>query len=321
MMRKALGLDISHKTFDAALLIDGVIKTAKFENGIKGFQKLKDWLNTFNHSDIHICMEATGNYFEDVADYMGKDYKVSVINPLKISDYAKSRFSRTKTDKQDAKLIAEYCSTALPKDLPLRQPVSKAHYRLKRVLALQEQLIESQTAEKNRLSAAKDEFVKQIHHENIAHIKKQLSLVKDEMEKIMQNPELKDVSDGLLTIPSIGKLTAAILTNHLLSGTFKNAGQFVAFAGLSPHQRQSGTSVNAKCGITRLGNRRLRAALFMPAMVAYSRGYFPDFIDRLKQKKKKSKVIITAIMRKLAVIAFNLYKNKTTYQPERYQAV
>ena len=134
-MRNALGLDISHKTFDAALLIGGVLKTAKFENGIKGFQKLKGWLGTFTHSDIHIRMEATGNYFEDLADYMGRYYKVSVINPLKISDYAKSRFSRTKTDKQDAKLIAEYCSTALLKDLLIRQPVSKAHYRLKRILA------------------------------------------------------------------------------------------------------------------------------------------------------------------------------------------
>ena len=172
-MRNALGLDISHKTFDAALLIGGVLKTAKFENGIKGFEKLKGWLDTFSFSDIHICMEATGNCFEDLADYMGRYYKVSVINPLKISDYAKSRFARTKTDKQDAKLIAEYCSTALPKDLPLRKPVSKAHYRLKRVLALQEQLIERQTAEKNRLSAAKDEFVKQIHRENIVHIQKQ----------------------------------------------------------------------------------------------------------------------------------------------------
>ena len=141
------------------------------------------------------------------------------------------------------------------------------------------------------------------------------------MEKIMQHPELKDVSDGLLTLPSIGKSTAAVLTNHLFSGTFENANQFAAFAGLSPHQRQSGTSVNSKSRITRFGNRRLRAALFMPAMVAYTRGYFPEFTKRLKQKKKKTKVIITAIMRKPAVIAFNLYKNKTTFQSERYQAV
>ena len=137
MTENPLGLDISHKTFGAALPAGGVkgVETAKFDNGIKGLEKPEGRLDNFNCSDIHICTEATGNRFEDVADHMGKDYKVSVINPLKISDYAKSRFSRTKTDKQDAKLIAEYCSTALLKDLLIRQPVSKAHYRLKRILA------------------------------------------------------------------------------------------------------------------------------------------------------------------------------------------
>ena len=129
----------------------------------------------------------------------------------------------------------------------------------------------------------------------------------------MRHPELKDVSDGLLTIPSIGKSTAAVLTNHLFSGTFENANQFAAFAGLSPHQRQSGTGVNGKSRITRFGNRRLRAALFMPSMAACARGYFPGFAKRLKQKKKLSKAIITAIIRKPEVTAFNLYKKQNRF--------
>lgn len=119
-MRNAVGLDISQNTFDAAAIVNGQCKQALFDNSINGFESFKAWLDGFG-CELHICMEATGNYFEDVADYIGQFYTVSVINPYKISEYGKSRFHRTKTDKQDARLIAEYCHTAMLKDLPARQ--------------------------------------------------------------------------------------------------------------------------------------------------------------------------------------------------------
>ena len=122
-MRNAVGLDISKLTFDAAAIIGEIEVSAKFANDPKGFEALKDWLDKFDCSDLHICMEATGNYYEGVADYIGGFYKVSVVNPLKISKYAESRFVRTKTDKQDAKLIAEYCRSVEAKYLIVRKPV------------------------------------------------------------------------------------------------------------------------------------------------------------------------------------------------------
>lgn len=319
-MRNAVGLDISQKTFDAAVIANGCRKEAVFTNDINGFEKLKSWLDTFACDDFHICMEATGNYFEDVADYLCLHYKVSVINPYKISEYGKSRFHRTKTDKQDAKLIAEYCHTAMPKDLPERKQVNGSHYRLKRVLALCEQLKEQRTAQKNRLKAAKDDFVKQIHIGQIVHLTEQIKRVEAEIDSIVkQREEFETIVNRLKTVPSVGRLTAVILTNYLLSGDFKNANQFTAFAGLAPQKRESGTSVKGRSPLTRYGNRRLRSALFMPAMVALRRNYFPAFVQRLKAKGKPPMLIIGAIMRKLAVIAFHIYKTGEKFQPERYQ--
>ncbi|WP_373795837.1 IS110 family transposase [Neisseria dentiae] len=319
-MRNAVGLDISQDMFDVAVIINGIRKTNRFSNDVKGFEKLKTWLDGFGVDDLHICMEATGNYFEDVADYIGQYYKVSVINPYKISGYGKSRLSRTKTDKQDAVLIAEYCHTAMPKDLPLRKQLNDGHYRLKRVLALYDQLKAQKTAQKNRLKVAKDAFVKQIHLSQIRELADKIKLVESEIEAIIkQQRQLETVSDGLKTIPAIGSLTAAILTNYLLSGDFKTANQFTAFAGLAPQKRESGTSVKGRDMMTRYGNRRLKAALFMPAMVALRCGYFNALVRRLKAKNKPSMLIIGAIMRKLAVIAFNLYKKGEKFDLERYK--
>lgn len=321
-MRNVVGLDVSKNTFDAMAIVTGQKYTAVFENNRIGFDKFKTWLGQMKASDLHICMEATGNYYEDVADAIGEIYKVSVVNPLKINNYAKSRFSRTKTDKQDAKLIAEYCQTALDKDLPERKPLTHGHYRLKRLLALYDQLKAKKAAEKNRMKAAKDEFVKQVHKDLIQIYTAKLKAVQAEINASAKSEsDLKQTFQRMQTIPSVGKLTAAALANYLLSGQFQTANQFIAFAGLNPQAKQSGISVNGKARLTRYGNRRLRGALFMSAMVAYREGYFRQFVTRLQRRQKSTMVILVAIMRKLAVIAYHLHKKQENYNPERYKPV
>lgn len=319
-MRNAVGLDISKLTFDAAAIIGEIEVSAKFANDPKGFEALKDWLDKFDCSDLHICMEATGNYYEGVADYIGGFYKVSVVNPLKISKYAESRFVRTKTDKQDAKLIAEYCRSVEAKYLIVRKPVGADCYRLRRLSALYAKLVEDCTVQKNRLEVSKDCFVKEICRNVIKCIQKQLKAVKDEITELTKSNRYRDEVKRLESIPSVGKLTAAILLNHLVGNEFKTANQFVAFAGLAPRIKDSGTSVRGKRVLTKLGNRKLRAALFMPAMVAYRIKAFPDFIQRLEKKNKPKKVIIVALMRKLAVIAYYLYTKGECYDKSRYQS-
>ena len=168
-MRTSVGLDISKKTIDAAYMpAESQITSAVFTNDADGIQSLKQWLDAFGQSDLHICMEATGNYYEAAADALSNDYAVYVVNPLKIKSYAKKRFSRTKTDKQDAKIIAEYCFTALDAELEQRHTPSADQYRIKRLMALHGQLKQQMTAQQNRLKAAKDKFVQSIHKEQIA---------------------------------------------------------------------------------------------------------------------------------------------------------
>ena len=265
-------------------------------------------------------MEATGNYYEAAADALSNDYAVYVVNPLKIKCYAKKRFSRTKTDKQDAKIIAEYCFTALDAELEQRHTPSADQYRLKRIMALHGQLKQQMTAQQNRLKAAKDKFVQSIHKEQIAQLQRHIDVVEKEINDAAGGDSgTKATTDKLQSIPGIGVITSAKLAYYLTALKFKGAKQFAAFAGLVPQKKESGTSVKGKEQMTNYGNRQLRGALFMPAMVAYRNGYFPELIKRLTKKKKHKKVIIGAIMRKLATIAYYVHTTGKPYEPHRYR--
>lgn len=106
-----IALDISKSTADCHLKrSNGITDTLKIENTLSGCLKLHKWIKSQRVRKVIIAMEATGIYYQIVADYFAKYYPVTVINPFKISSYAESQLSRTKTDKADAKLIAEYTS-------------------------------------------------------------------------------------------------------------------------------------------------------------------------------------------------------------------
>ena len=82
-MRDSVGIDVSQQTLDAAAIIGGcVVYADTVSNNQAGFKTLKAWLESLNSPDLHICMEATGVYYEEVADYLAAAYPVTVVNPL-----------------------------------------------------------------------------------------------------------------------------------------------------------------------------------------------------------------------------------------------
>lgn len=99
---------------------------------------------------------------------------------------------------------------------------------------------------------------------------------------------------------------------------FENQRQFIAYLGLDPKQFKSGTSVKGRERISKVGSSRLRTALYMPAMHAYRSRTFAPFVSRLQANGKRPKQIIVALMRKLAVIAYNLIKTGKDFEPQRY---
>ena len=119
---------------------------------------------------------------------------------------------------------------------------------------------------------------------------------------------------------AVGEAAANSLLSVLIQNDrFKSATQFVAYIGLDPKENQSGTSLKGRPRISKLGNTHLRTTLFIPAMHAYRSRTFAKYVSRLQKNGKRPKVIIVALMRKLAVIAYYLIKAGQDFDNSRYE--
>lgn len=316
-----IGLDISQKTIDVALnKIDGTINYLKVVNDKDGFNQIENWLKINRIKKVIIAMEATGIYYESAASELSRKYSIYVINPLKIKEYAKSRLKHTKTDKADAALIADYAKRHHDIMQPYTPPTAENRY-LSKLISLLQQLKEQLKEAKNRRHASQDEFVISTHEATILLVNKQIIETAKEIDSLIKQQDTANAHyKNLQTIPGIGKNTASILLRYLQDKPFQTANQFTSFAGLIPRIENSGTSVKKRGRLSRYGHRRLKSSLFMPALVAYRIGAFPKLVSNLQNSKKPKMVIIVAIMRKLAKIAYYIYKSGQPFDKTRHQA-
>ena len=309
-----LGIDISKQHFDVALLAEsGKRKNKKFKNTDQGFDALMAWLELQNASEIHACMEATNVYGNRLAEYLfDHGIAVSMVNPARVKGFAQSELLRTKTDKQDASLIARFCQAMKPH---LWEPEPLVIRQLKALVKRLDMLLEMRQQEVNRLDVA-DEVVRPDIEHHIQELDQRILRLKDEIKNhIDDDPGLKEQKELLLSIPGIGEKTLATVLAYFASiSRFDNAKKLASFCGVAPRVRESGTSVKGRGGMSKIGSSHLRKALFFPAMVALR--YNPalkQLRNRLLEKGKPKMVIIGAAMRKLIHIIYGVLKNRTPF--------
>lgn len=310
-----LGIDVSKNKLDCALWMDGKCHSKVVANHPQGFAELLKWLNKSKTVLPHVCMEATGVYWEACAEFMtDQSMKVSVVNPSQIKAFAGSRLVRTKTDAVDARLIAEFCHRMAP---CAWQPPSPSERALRALVQRLDALQRMHTQEINRLGTAR-EAVKTGIVDHLAWLDKEMdALARQIRVHIDEDPDLKHKRDLLDTIPGVGERTiAAILAFCTDHRHFANARQCVAFAGLNPRQHQSGSSVKGTSHMSKIGHALLRKALYMPAIVTlYKTSWGKLFRDRLAAAGKPPKLIIGAMMRKLLQVAFGVLKSDKPFNP------
>lgn len=314
-----VGCDVSQDDIAIAILLDAeeeVFIEFKIENSRKGYDRLHRRIRDLGIKP-KIMMEATGNYYEDLADYLTDfGYWVNVVNPLKIKSFAKVEFLRTKTDKQDAKLIARYCDQIKVKGRYIK-PTPMQH-QIRRSLSGLKQLNKDLNAVKNRIKVTKDSFLKDLLAKHEKMIEASIKELKAHIIELTAQSEAAKTADLVTTIPSVGQLTASTLAHFLNLYNFQTENKFIAFAGLSPKKEESGTSVKKSDHLSEYGNRMLKGSLYMSALVCLRMGYFGAFVGRLKKRNKPNKVIIVALMRKLAAIAWHLHTKKEPFDKARY---
>ena len=312
-----LGIDVAKKTFRVALHRNSKVRHKQFSNTPEGFAELAQWLEKQGAPHVHACLEATGSYSTALSNFLyNASHVVSLVNPARIKAFAQSHLIRTKNDKLDADLIARYCEESKP---GAWTPPAPEIVELQALVRHLESLIETRQRLRNRLTdgpqvepvlASLRNVIEQLDAE-IARVERQIE------QHINNHPTLKGQVELIESINGLGAKTAAKLLGEIPQlGTYEHVEQVVAFAGLNPKERQSGTSVKGPSRISKTGNAAVRKALYMPAIVAMKHNpVIRAFTQRLETRGLCKMAIVTAVLRKLLHLVFGVLKTGKKFDP------
>lgn len=308
-----LGTFVSKASFDAVLLLDEKPFRKAFNNDLNGFKELQRWLHKAVATRVHVCMEATGTYGDDLAEFLHEGgHAVSMVNPARIHSYAKSRLSRNKTDKGDAQLIALFCRNEKPQ---LWHPPAPEVKELQALVRRPESLVQMRVQEINRSKAHAHPAVRASLEQMLCSLDEQIKTLRRAVrEHTRAHLVLLRQFELLMSIVGIGDKTAYKLLAGIDVANFNDAKARAAFLGLTPKHHLSGTSIRSRPRLSKTGNASLRKALYFPAITSLN--VCPSmqaFGARLGAKGKPNMVVIGAVMRKLVHIVYGVLKHGSPY--------
>lgn len=312
---QCVGVDVAKDKFDVAYFINNKSLEKSFSNDKNGRQGFVKWLEKHTQTPW-VCMEATGHYSELIADHLAQQsVRVSIVNPVQIKNYARVKLSRNKNDIVDARIIAEYCDKMQPRDFIARSEAQKELKDLTKLLdMLKAQLVQLQ----NQLESTQGKIAKQSLKKIIKVLELKIKAVEKQLaDLIKKDGQLEHKTNLITSIKGVGKMTAyKILAGIPNIHIFQTAKQFAAHMGVSPKQHQSGKYMG-RTTISRIGDSRLRKALYMAALSAkrYNEALQP-FVKRLASNGKSPKSIVCAVMRKLAHLIFGILKHNRPFDPQ-----
>ncbi len=322
--KQCIGIDVSKDSLDVIFKeqVNQEVKikgSRKFYNNSDSFSQLIEWCNKREKCENVVYMiEATGIYHEDLLYFLyNSNKKVCVELPQRIKYFAKSKGVKTKNDKVDSSIIADY---GIERQLRLWQPPSKEFKKLRDLSREHNSIQHLKTIAENRLHAAKRSHGKNQRTINryidqIAFYKDQLSEIEKDMKNVIKKDgEIKEKLNNITTIKGIGLITAVKIVSETGGFyLFSNIGQLVSYAGLDIVENQSGNHIG-KTKISKKGNANLRTALYMPAMTSIQHDKkMKSFNDRIMQSHQIKKQGMVAVMRKLLVLTYTLWKKNEPY--------
>ncbi len=315
------GIDVGSKEFVAKLRRDGQagVQDRSFPNTEQGRVAVTRYLAKPGHL-VRVCLESTGTYGLDLALMLDQTpgIEVMVNNPRTVRRFAQALMKRGKSDRIDGDVLMEFAQR-----MPFMrwQRPSAAGFQLRAISRRIKAVTQACTVEKNRLHAASvsqatPKVVRQDIKRTIAGHQRSLTRLMAEASKLIaREPQLKKNFQLLTTATGIAKISAiGILGELCVLSSDLDSRQWVAHAGIDPRHETSGTSVDKKPRISKTGNKYLRCALFMPALVArHHDPHLRAFADRLQAKGKEPIQVVVAVMRKLLVGLYGMLKNQQPY--------
>jgi transposase len=305
-----VGIDVCKEWLDVYLHPIGL--RMRVANTPEGIKRLKRWLA--DHPVVLVVMEATAKYHR-VAQRMlhAAGFRVAVINPLRSRLFAEALGQLAKTDPIDARMLAVLAQSLSPQETP---PVPALVEELHEIVRARQEATDELAAFKNRLGASTVSFVKREIARMIKNLENHIERLEMEVaRRIESDPALARRYRILISIPGIGSVTAAVLLVGMTELGTLTGKAAALLAGLAPIAWDSGE----KDGKRRIkgGRGYVRNALYMAGRsAARCIPHFKAFYERLTATKPE-KVAITAVMRKLIVLANTLIKEDRLWQPVR----
>lgn len=300
---KYIGVDVAKKNL--VISLTNQTKTLTIANTQQGH---KQFIKTLRSQSDNYCVvvEATGGYEAAFVDALvHANIEAAVVHPALVRAFAKSQSIKAKTDPIDASMIRQFAEVSNPRRFSKKD---QSVQQLRALLDHRSHLLEDHNRYTNRLETASQYVVKEIK-QMLRNLDKQISKIEEKLKAFCESNEpIRTAQEKLEKVKGIGPVLSRSLIAYLPEAGTLNDREVASLVGLAPYNRDSG-STQRRMRIY-AGRGKLRPILFMAAMVASRHNpILKRFYEHLISKHKPRKVALTAVMRKLVVLANKILKN------------
>jgi transposase len=261
--------------------------------------------------DAFVVLEATGGYERPLLETLeATGIAYARVNPRQAREFARATGRLAKTDKVDARVLAEM-GRAL--DLAPAARPDPARQRLADLVARREDLVAAVTAETQRLAMARDGFIRRDIGRMLSVLRaRRLAVEKEIADHIRASEALSADTARLRTAPGVGPVVAATLLARLPELGHLDRRAIASLAGLAPHACDSGH---------RRGRRHVWGGRANVRRALYLAGFSASRCDpvlkamrqRMQAAGKPAKVAILAVARKLLTILNAMLRDQQNY--------
>lgn len=300
-----VGIDVSKDTLD---IFDAQTGSATIANTLEAARAFAATLTRTGH---FVVLEATGRYDGRLRRALEEaDVPHARINPERARDFARAIGLKAKTDRIDARMLAQFGERLQP---PRREPANREREAVALLHRRRDQLVAMRVQEKNRRNDLDDEEMSTHIERHIAWLDAEIAAMEGAIAAAIQaSDEMRKTERLLRSMPGIGPVTAATLIALMPELGAANPKRIAALAGLAPFAVESGRFKGMR--IVRGGRKAVRDKLYMAAVsAARTKSPLGDFCRRLSGKGKAAKTALIALARKMLTILNALVRDRAEY--------